>query len=145
LIIELVLFNVPLEYDLDCNRPRGLCTLTQQFLTRSRAEQAQIKSIQRAAVQVRNGGWGRSRARVRLDSLGKSGWVVADYGSSVEAADAARRINAFLGDPNAGHIVLTKNVNTIYWATWLQVPIAAAFLVALMAVLVRNRNPGKDR
>jgi hypothetical protein len=139
LILQVVPLSFPLEYDVDCSRSLGLCTLTQEFLTQSRVEKAPIESIQRAEVQLGNGRWDRAQLRVRFNIPDKCSAMVAMYGSAADAAEAAERINAFLGNPRAGRVVFTKRVNTIYWSAWLLVPVGAAFLVSLMAALLPNR------
>jgi hypothetical protein len=140
LILQVVPLRFPLEYDVDCSRSLGLCTLTQEFLTQTRVEKAPIESIERAEVQVGNGRWDRAQLRVRLNTPERRSAMVAVYGSAADAAEAAERINAFLGDPHALRVVFTKRVNTIYWSAWLLVPVGAAFLVALMAALFPNRH-----
>jgi hypothetical protein len=139
LIIQAVPLSFPLEYDIDCSRTAGLCTLTQEFLTASRVEKAPIESIERAEVEVGNGLWVGPRLRVRLRAPEQRGVLVAVYGSTADAAEAADRINAFLGNPHAGRVVFSKRACAIYWSAWLLVPVGAAFLVALMAALLPNR------
>jgi hypothetical protein len=132
-VVGFVLFDAPLEYGLDCNRFSGVCTFTQRLMTRSRAGQARIDSLERAEVRVAPHSRGRARITVWVVSRDADRFL-AVYGSRGEAEADARRINAFLRDSSDGRLVLTRSVRSTYWVAWALIPVVAAILVALVAV-----------
>ena len=138
-VVGFVLFDAPLEYGLDCNRFSGVCTFTQRLMTRSRAAQARIDSLERAEVRVAP--LGRSRTRVMVWVVSRDGSrFFAVYGSRGEAEADARRINAFLRDPSDGRLVLARSVRSTYWIAWALVPLVAAIVVALVGVSVSKKR-----
>ncbi len=140
-VTALLLFDAPFEYALDCNRLSGRCVFTQRLLVRSKVGWAPMAALGRAEVRVVPARRGAPRILVWVQSRSGSGdSFFADYSRRGEADQAAERINAFLGDPSAGRLVLTRSVRGMYWLAWALVPIDAALVVALAAVLFGKRK-----
>jgi hypothetical protein len=138
LVVGLLLFDAPLEYGLDCNRFSGVCTFTQRLLIRSKTGHANIAELRQAEVRVVRARRGSPRIMVWVSSTGPD-WFFADYSSRSDAEAHARQINKFLRDPSDGRLVLTRSVKGIYWLAWVLIPVVAALIVALAAVLFSKK------
>jgi hypothetical protein len=144
LVVVLLLYDAPFEYLLDCNRLQGTCTFTQRLLIKSKVGWAPIGSLERAEVRVeprRGAPW----IMVWVKSKSPSGdYFFADYTGRREAEEAAGKINAFLHDPSDGRLVLVRSVRATYWVAWALIPIVAALVVTLAAVLFRSKKPAAE-
>jgi len=139
-LVWLLLFDEPLDYWLDCNRFSGTCTFTQKLIARTRVGTARIDSLRKAEVRI--GAQGRRRPRRSVWVVSdRGGYFFADYRARGEAEAAAEKINAFLSDPTRGRLLITQSDRTMYWTAWGLVPVAAAFVVALVSVLSSNKTP----
>jgi hypothetical protein len=141
LLVRLLLFEAPLEYGLDCNRFAGVCTFSQRLLIRSKTGQAKIASLRQAEVRVGRARRGSPRIMIWVTSDGAGpDWFFADYSSQAEAEADTRKINRFLRDTSDGRLLLTRSVKGIYWLAWSLIPVVAALIVAIAAILFSKRR-----
>lgn len=137
-----LILSFPLEYDLECDRRKGDCTLERKFLVGSRIQKIRIGPIRNA--EIRSGeAWLRPRTRVWLVSQGRGGLLIAAYGSSAEAERTARRINAFITDPTSGHAIMAAEVSAALWIAWSLVPALAVLFVALRIWIKSKKGPAR--
>jgi hypothetical protein len=142
LVVGLLFLEVPVAYELKCDRSTGVCTFTEQRLGNSRVTEAKIVSLRQAEVRAGTPGWSDARSAVWVVSRETGDKRFAAYWSRAEAEEAARKINAFLQDPTAGHAVLTKSVPLTYWTVGALIPVVALLLVFLAtAVIARKIKP----
>jgi len=145
LLVGLLLFDAPLEYGLDCNRFAGVCTFSQRLLIRSKTGQAKIGSLRQAEVRVVPGRRGSPRIIISVRSNGAGpDWFFADYSSQGEAEADAGKINRFLQDPSDGRLLVTRTVKGIYLLAWILIPVVAALIVAIAALLLSRRRARPD-
>jgi hypothetical protein len=141
LLLGLLLFDAPVEYGLDCKRLTGVCTFSQRLLTGSKTEQAKIASLRQAEVLVIPARRGSPRVMIWVASNGTGpDWFFADYSSHAEARADARKINLFLQDPSDGRLLVSRSVRGLYWLAWVLIPVLAAVIVAIAALLLSKRR-----
>lgn len=146
LLVGLLLFDAPLEYGLDCSRFAGVCTFSQRLLIRSKSEQAKIVSLRHAEVRVIPARRGSPRIMIWVTSNGAGGdWFFADYSSRADAEADTRKINSFLQDPSDGRLLVTRSVKGVYWLAWILIPVVAALIVAIAALLLSRRRARRNR
>ena len=140
-LVGLLLFDAPLEYGLDCNRSAGVCTFSQRLLIRSKTGLARIDSLRQAEVRAGRVRRGSPRIMIWVTSNGSGpDWFFADYSSRAEAEADTGKINSFLQDPSDGRLVVTRSVKGIYWLAWILIPVVAALIVAIAALLFSRRR-----
>jgi hypothetical protein len=145
LLVGLLLFDAPLEYGLDCNRFSGVCTFSQRLLIRSKTGQAKIGSLRQAEVRVVPARRGSPRIMIWVSSNGAGpDWFFADYSSRAEAEADTHKINRFLQNPSDGRLLVTRSVRGVYWLAWILIPIVAALIVAIAALLFSRRRVRSD-
>jgi hypothetical protein len=138
-VVGSLFLEVPVAYELKCDRSKGGCTFTEQRLGRSRAAEARIASLQHAEVRRGTPGWANPLSIVWVVSRKSGGERFAAYWSRAEAEEAARKINAFLRDPTAGRVVLAKSVPLTYWIAGALIPLIATLLVVLASAALREK------
>ncbi len=130
-MVAVLLTDARLGSALACDRPGGICSLTQRELTRTWNESIPIAAIDRAEVRVRvRPGRGGSPQVWIVTSAGD--YFFADYVLRTKADDVARRINDFLSDTSAdARLFLSSDERVLYWVAWAFVPVIALLLIIL--------------
>ncbi len=135
-VVALLVTDARLGAALTCAKASGVCSLTEEQLTRGWSGRIPIPSIDRAEVRVRRGRGGPPQV-----------WIVtragdcffADYSWRSDADQVAQRINDFLRDGSAdARLDLNDDEHALYWVAWAFVPVIVVLLLVLARALWRK-------
>jgi len=135
-VVALLVTDARLGAALTCARATGVCSRTQEQITRSWNGRIPISAIDRAEVRVRRGRGGSPRVWI-VKSTGD--YFFADYAWRSDADQVAQRINDFLRDRSAGaRLDLNDDEHALYWVAWAFVPVIVVLLLVLARALWRK-------